>query len=92
MRIIHWSKSEIVALDDYTNQFHGVIRTNSTVDGLRLEVLLEDNKTPDEIVICTLINVGYNEDDCRNFALSLLANKEHFCKLWEELIERCNDL
>lgn len=88
MRIVHWSKCEIVALDEYTDKFHGVIRTNSTVDGIRLEVLLEDNKTPDEIVICTLINVGYNEDDLHEFALSVLANDEHCLDLWERLMAR----
>ncbi len=86
MRVVHWHTCKIVDLD-YTDKFHGIIRMASTVDGIRVDVILEDNKTPDEIVISTLINVGYNEDDCNEYALSVLDNEEHCCEIWKKLIE-----
>ena len=86
MRVVHWHTCKIVDLD-YTDKFHGIIRIASTVDGIRVDVILEDNKTPDEIVISTLINVGYNEDDCNEYALGVLDNEEHCCEIWERLME-----
>lgn len=87
MRRIHWHMCEIYALP-YTNKFHGVIRMDSTCDGIRCQVILEDNKTADELGISTIINVGYNENDCREYAISVLANKEHCLTLWENLMEK----
>ena len=48
----------------------------------------EDNKTADELGISTIINVGYNEDDCLEYAISILANKEHCLTLWEDMMEK----
>ena len=82
MRTIHWSQTEIIALDN-AKGYHAVIFMSKEDKGLSCDIILEDNKCSDDIIIGNILSANFDRDECYEFAYSLLSNSNYCNEVWK---------